>query len=163
MKRLALAAAVALAGCAHVSPGPPPDYEGALAQLAPAGELAPAQMRGRVILVQFFATWCFPCLGAFPELEKVEERYADRGLTVVGVGMDLEGAQVLTPFALHERPPFPILIATDDIRSGQSAFGKIPEVPVSYLIGRDGKLLAAWPGLVGAQRLQSGIEEALAK
>jgi thiol-disulfide isomerase/thioredoxin len=154
---------LALSGCAHVPAGPPPDYDGTLMGLEAAGELAPAELKGRVILVQFFATWCFPCLGAFPELIHVEKAYADRGLTVVAVGMDLEGALVLGPFAEREQPPFPVLIADDVIRSGQSAFGKIPEVPVSYLVGRDGKLLAAWPGLVGSKRLESGIEEALSK
>jgi thiol-disulfide isomerase/thioredoxin len=163
VRRLLLAALLAAAACAHVPQGPPPDYHAVLARLPVAGELAPAELKGRVILVQFFATWCFPCLGALPELEKVEERYAQRGLTVVLIGMDLEGAKVLTPFALHERPQFPILIADDEVRSGQSAFGKIPEVPVSYLLGRDGELLAAWPGLVGAKRLESGIEDALSR
>jgi thiol-disulfide isomerase/thioredoxin len=110
-----------------VPSGPPPDYQAAIARLPAAGEFAPAELEGRVILVQFFATWCFPCLAAFPELKRVEERYAQRGLTVVAVGMDLEGTKVLTPFALHERPPFPILVADDEVRSGKSAFGKIPE------------------------------------
>jgi thiol-disulfide isomerase/thioredoxin len=150
-------------GCAHVPQGPPPDYEGTLAQLQPAGDLVPSAYRGRVILVQFFATWCFPCLGAFPGLKKLEDEFAERGLTVVTVGMDLEGAKTLTPFAIEERPPFPILIADEEIRSGQSAFGKIPTVPVSYLIGRDGKLLAAWQGLVKETTLREALDEALSR
>lgn len=161
MRRLLLAAAVGLAGCAHAPEAPPPDLDGTLESLAPAGELAPAELKGRVVLVQFFATWCFPCLGAFPELEKVETQYAQRGLTVIAVGMDLEGAKVLAPFALHEQPPFPILIGGDEIRSGQSDFGPIPAVPVSYLIGRDGRLISAWRGLLGAKDLEGRIEDAL--
>ena len=156
--------AIALvAACAHKSAPPPPVSAFAPAlQLTSVGSVPYAQLeRGQVLLVTFLATWCFPCLGQLPILEKAQREHASRGFRIVAVGMDLEGAEVLEPFAREYQLPFPLLVADDRIRKGETAFGLISSLPASFLFGRDGRLVAAFAGFAAAAELDPLIASAL--
>lgn len=154
-----------LAACAHKSAPPPPPTLSAFApalQLASVGSVPHTQLeRGQVLLVTFLATWCFPCLGQLPILEKAQREHASRGFKIVAVGMDLEGAEVLEPFAREYQLPFPLLVANDRIRKGETAFGLISSLPASFLFGRDGRLIAAFAGFAAAAELDQLIASAL--
>ncbi len=127
-------------------------------QRAAAGELS-----GHVVLVNFFATWCFPCVAELPTLEALQRDYGSRGFQVVAVGMDLEGAQVLAPFADHYQLPYPVLVADERILSGQSVFGQIVALPTSFILDRQGRVVAAWQGMAGHEDVAKAIEKALKK
>jgi peroxiredoxin len=118
-------------------------------------------LRGQVVLVTFLATWCFPCIGQLPILEKAQRQYGERGFRIVAVGMDLEGAEVLEPFAREYALPFPLLVADHQIRNGQTAFGPISALPSSFLFGRDGRLITAFAGLPVPAQLEELIARAL--
>jgi len=111
--------------------------------------------------VTFLATWCFPCLGQLPLLEIEQKRHGVRGFQILAVGMDLEGAEVLEPFAREYSLPFPLLVADGAIRKGQTAFGPIPVLPASFLFGRDGRLITVFPGLLVPDELDQLIVRAL--
>jgi hypothetical protein len=111
--------------------------------------------------VTFLATWCFPCLGQLPLLETEQKQHGARGFQIVAVGMDLEGAEVLEPFAREYALPYPLLVADEAIRKGQTAFGPIPVLPASFLFGRDGRLVTAFPGLLVPDELDQLIRRAL--
>lgn len=118
-------------------------------------------LRDRVVLVQFFATWCFPCIGAIPLLQKLEESYAAKGFIIVGVGMDLEGALVLEPFVDQYQLSFPVLIADQRMRQGQTPFGPITALPSAFLFGRDGRLITAFAGLPVASEIDQLVSRAV--
>jgi peroxiredoxin len=122
---------------------------------------AATNLSGRVVLVNFFATWCFPCVAELPTLEALQRDYGPQGLQVVGVGMDLEGAQVLAPFADHYELRYPVLVADERILSGQSHFGTIVALPTSFILDRQGRVVAAWQGLAGHEDVAKAIEKAL--
>lgn len=122
---------------------------------------AAANLAGRVVLVNFFATWCFPCVAELPTLEALQRDYGPRGLQVVGVGMDLEGAQVLAPFAEHYELRYPVLVADERILSGQSVFGAIVALPTSFILDRQGRVVAAWQGVAGHEDVARAIEKTL--
>lgn len=154
-----------LAACAHAPTQPPPS----LSAFAPALQLRAVgptpysypELPGRVLLVTFLATWCFPCIGQLPLLEKEQRQHGKSGFRIVAVGMDLEGAEVLEPFAQEYRLPFPLLVADDRIHQGQSAFGPIPALPAAFLFGRDGRLVAVFAGLLEPAELDELIVHAL--
>ncbi len=161
----ALAIAVWLGSCAHSPSAPPPP----LSAFAPALRLpsagsipySEAEAPGQVLLITFLATWCFPCIGQLPILEAEQRRHAARGFRIVAVGMDLEGAEVLAPFAQEYGLPFPLLVADERIRKGQTAFGPISSLPASFLFGRDGRLITAFAGLLLPSELDELIVRAL--
>ncbi len=121
----------------------------------------PSALEGQVTVVNFFATWCFPCLGQLLLLGKIQKDLGPRGLRVVAVGMDLEGGKVLDPFVRAEPRPFPVLIADEAIRKGETPFGKIPVVPSTFLIDREGRIVQAWAGLPNPDELRAAVEERL--
>ncbi|MFL5343321.1 MAG: TlpA family protein disulfide reductase [Hyalangium sp.] len=124
---------------------------------------AAEELSGRVVLVNFLATWCFPCMAELPTLEALQRDYGPQGFQVVGVGMDLEGEQVLVPFAEHYALRFPVLVADQRIHLGQSPFGVIDALPTSFILDRQGRVVAAWQGVAPHEEMAKAIEKVLKK
>src|SRR5690349_1458246 len=99
--------------------------------------IASDSLRGRVVYVDFWASWCEPCRRSFPWLAKLQERYGSRGLAIVAIDLDQErkaGEDFLAKF------PAPFHVAFDASGRTAEAFG-VEAMPTSFLIGRDGKIL----------------------
>jgi thiol-disulfide isomerase/thioredoxin len=156
-------------GCAGQSANAPPAHPDASPFLSElerlpvmgGGWLDRSQLAGKVVVVQFLASWCFPCFATAPRLQEISDHQQGRGLTVVAVGMDLEGAQVLRPFADQLGLRFPVLLSDDALRSGQTAFGKISMLPTTLIIGRDGKVLSVYAGVAEQGTLEPLLDSAL--
>jgi peroxiredoxin len=118
---------------------------------------------GQVVLVNFFATWCFFCLGDVPRLEQLQERRAKDGLQVIGVGLDREGVEVLEPFRDYYHLTYPILVGADRFGREGLPFAPVTVLPTSYLVGRDGRVLEKWEGVLPAKLLEAVIDAALAR
>lgn len=161
----ALALSLLLGACAH---GPPiPGGRAWLHPLSlqPAGAVdwTPAQGEGRVVLIQFMTTWCLPCLQQQPALEALRTQFEQDGLQIVWVGMDLEGALVLEPFAEQLAPEWPVLIADQALIDGQTLYGRVKELPQTVLLGRDGKPVGAWYGVASPAKIEPHIRRAIAQ
>jgi len=153
---------LALAACAHnpladIDPGQLAleDTRGARIQLG--------AFNGEVVLVNFFATWCFFCLGDIPRLEQLQETRGKDGLQVIGVGLDREGVQVLEPFRQFYHLTYPILVGADRFGREGLPFAPVTVLPTSYLVGRDGRVLEKWEGVLPAKLLDEMIDRALAQ
>lgn len=149
-----------LAGCA-TAPAPRPYRASLLLPSVGPVPLRPGELEGRVVLVKFLATWCLPCLSELASVLELQRRYGGKDFTVVAVGMDREGALVLEPFARQYELPFPLLLADERIRSGQSAFGPITALPTTFLLGRDGQVRLAYEGVAPPAPLGALIEKAM--
>ncbi len=165
LRRAALVTLVALAGCRGTRP-----VEAGHAFLnalnLPAVGPTPYDARaldGKVVLVNFFATWCFPCLAEMPTLEALQKDYAARGFQVVAVGMDLEGEKVLAPFADHYALRYPVLIADAAMIEGHSVFGAIQGLPTTVLLDRQGRAVAGWHGVESHADMAKAVEKLLAQ
>jgi len=159
-----------MAGCAGQSGNPPPKVDASpyLAELQRlpvlgGGWLDGSQLGGKVVVVQFLATWCFPCIATAPRLQEIYDHDQARGLVAIAVGMYLEGPQVLRPFADQLGLRFPVLVADDALRSGQTAFGKVGLLPTTLIIGRDGRVVSVYAGVAESGTLEPLIDEALRK
>lgn len=134
--------------------------------LAPAGVVAllgdklPAT-EGRVVLFDFWASWCAPCKASFPALAKLHTDYAARGFMVAAISVD-EKSAAASAFARRMTPPFPTLHDREHKLVRQVA---VPTMPTSYLVGRDGKVRAVHEGFRGeatVSELRREIEALLA-
>ena len=102
--------------------------------------------------------WCFPCLAELPTLTSAAARLRAGGFQVVAVGMDLEGGQVLGPFADALRAPLPGAAGGRRASAqGQSAFGPITALPTAFLLV-PGRRVAAWQGVAGQPEPGEGLE-----
>jgi len=126
-----------------------------------------ADYKGKVVLVNFWATWCDPCRVEIPWLIDMQAKYGAKGFTVIGVAMDDEGQSVVAPFVAKERfdvngqqvpMSYPILIGTDD---ASNKFGGILGYPTSFLISRDGKQVVRFQGLKSYDEIAQAIESQL--
>ena len=143
---LALVAILWIAGCGA---GAPTEPAGELPEILlkdlSGREVSLSSYRGKVLLVDFWATWCGPCEAAIPHLMKLQERYRDQGVTVLGIALDVGGAKVVTPYVEERKVNYPILLGDE---STARAFGGIPGVPTSFIIDRSGRIVHRYVGLV---------------
>lgn len=97
------------------------------------------ELRGKVVLLNFWATWCPPCRKEMPSMEALYRAYRDRGLVVLAVSQDQASSQEVKAFADALKLSFPVWHDRDGLIGRQYS---VPGVPTSYLIGRDGRI--AW-------------------
>ena len=112
------------------------------------------QFRGRVVLLNFWATWCAPCIEEIPVFSRWQRRYGAAGLQVIGVSMDDDEAAVIRFLAKHG-VPYPILMG--DAKLGES-FGGVYGLPQSFLIDTQGRIVFRNVGELDLEALRSQIE-----
>ena len=115
--------------------------------------------QGKVVFVNFWATWCAPCREETPDLVRVHQRYRQRGVEFAGVSMDDDPAAVAPRFARRYNIEYPILVAPPDSLLTQA----IETIPTSFLIDRRGKIARTWMGIVREKELAAAIEALLAE
>jgi peroxiredoxin len=135
-----------------VAPQAAPDFR--LASLT-GGEISLAGLRGRLVLLNFWATWCEPCRREMPGLEALWRRYRDRGLTVLAINEDNDGGARAAHFVARHELTYPVLLDRDGV-VGRSYRARA--LPMSYLVGADGNMLAA---VAGARDWDAGAAGAL--
>jgi len=113
-----------------------------------------ASLRGKVVLVDFWASWCEPCRRSFPWLNEMQAKYADRGLVVIGVNVDRERAQA--DRFLHDVPA-QFRIVYDPAGALASRYD-LPGMPASYVIGPNGDIVGRHLGFRAALRAQREAE-----
>jgi thiol-disulfide isomerase/thioredoxin len=103
-------------------------------------------MKGRVVLVDFWATWCTPCRKSMPELQALHDKYADRGFSVVGVSID-DGktAGKVKKFVASKKITYPIAI--DSEKAGAWERFRVKAVPAAFLVDQEGRIVAQWTGI----------------
>ncbi len=127
-----------------------------------------AQYRGKVVLVNFWATWCDPCRVEIPWLIEMQEKYGPRGFVVLGIAMDEEGKKAVEPYVQKERftvngnsgraMNYPILIGNDAVAN---KFGGLIGFPTSVLISKDGREVKRITGLISYDEIAKSIESLL--
>jgi cytochrome c biogenesis protein CcmG/thiol:disulfide interchange protein DsbE len=117
-----------------------------------------SDFRGRVVLLNFWATWCPPCKVEIPWFVEFENQYQAMGLTVLGVSMDEDGWKAVKPFLEARNINYPIVVGNEDI---SVLYGGIDSLPTTLLIGRDGRTEFYHQGLVGRGEYQTEILQLL--
>lgn len=115
----------------------------------------PASLQGKVVIVNFWATWCKPCTKEIPDLSKVYEKYKDHGLVLLGVMMDDPDNQALLNFQSDNMMSYPVVRVNSDIFA---SYGQPGNMPTTFIYDRQGKRVATHVGAVTATKLTSELE-----
>jgi thiol-disulfide isomerase/thioredoxin len=117
---------------------------------------------GKLVLINFWATWCGPCRDEMPLLDHTRAQHAVDGLEVVGIAID--DADAVGDFLKDSPVRYPILVGGDDVANPSLLFGDTRSVlPYSVLIGRDGKLIAQRAGSFSSSSLAGWLKPHLIK
>jgi peroxiredoxin len=128
-----------------------PDFS--LANLA--GEtVSLSDYKGKVILLDFWATWCPPCRKEIPDFVNLQDEYGAKGLQIVGISLDQDGVQVVKDFAEEFGINYPVLMGNSKVKAD---YGGIRGIPTTFLISRKGEIIDKYVGF----RDKSVFEEAI--
>jgi thiol-disulfide isomerase/thioredoxin len=118
-----------------------------------------ADYKGKVVLLDFWATWCGPCKVEIPGFIDLQKKYGRDGLQVVGVSVD-DTVDKLKPYVTDMKMNYPVLqgLGHDDL---MDAFGPMLGIPVSVIISRDGRVCAKHTGLTSRETFESQIKSLL--
>jgi thiol-disulfide isomerase/thioredoxin len=117
-----------------------------------------SELRGKAVLLNFWATWCGPCKIETPWLVELQREYGSQGLQVVGVAMDDSGKEDIEKFAHEMGVNYPVLLGKEAVGD---AYGGVPALPESFFIGRNGKIVDRIIGLKGRGEIEDAIKKAL--
>jgi thiol-disulfide isomerase/thioredoxin len=139
-------------GLAELTGARLPDLDGALQSVE--------QWHGKVVVVNFWATWCPPCREEIPMLVKLQEKYGARGLQLVGIAIDQP--EKVRPYAAEMRMNFPVLIGSaDGIELTRQLGNKASVLPYTVVLSRDGKIASREVGALKEPRIEALLSSLL--
>lgn len=115
----------------------------------------PDNLKGKIVVVNFWATWCPPCKKEIPDFSRVFEKYKDKGLIVLGVLMEDVDANALMNFQSDHEMSYPVVRGTAQI---DAAYGRPKNYPTTFIFDRSGHLVFGEPGGLSERKLLSIVE-----
>jgi peroxiredoxin len=120
-----------------------------------------SDFKGRVVLVDFWATWCVPCHNELPDLKALYKSHKNQGFTILGVSLDDGGQATVSKFAKDNDVTYPIVLAggTDQVPAGYDIEG----LPMAYLVDAQGIIRKQYAGQVNPEELERDVDQLLNK
>jgi cytochrome c biogenesis protein CcmG, thiol:disulfide interchange protein DsbE len=113
--------------------------------------------RGKVVVLDFWATWCDPCREETPYLVQLQQKYGDRGLQIIGISMD-DGPEPVRGFYQQFHMNYPVVMGT--AKTGE-LYGGVLGLPIAFFVDRDGKIYSKKIGAQSAAALEREIRKLL--
>jgi len=113
-----------------------------------------SDFKGKVVILDFWATWCPPCRTEIPSFVALQKKYADKGFTVIGVSLDEQGPSVVKPFMRSFGMNYPVVMGTPKIVLD---YGGITAIPTTFVIDRQGNVVTDYQGAMDQATFESVI------
>jgi peroxiredoxin len=116
------------------------------------------EYRGKVVLLNFWATWCGPCKQEIPWFVEFQQTQEQRGFAVLGVSIDEDGWDSVKPYIEEKHINYPVMIGNDEVAR---LFGGLDSIPLTLIIDRSGRIAAIHAGLCRKDEYESDIKAVL--
>jgi thiol-disulfide isomerase/thioredoxin len=117
-----------------------------------------AKLHGKVVVVNFWATWCGPCRSEIPGMQEVYEKYKSKGLEIVGVSLDQKGWDVINPFVKKMNISYPVVLGNQQVAE---SYGNIDAIPATFIVGKKGEVLLHHVGYMSKEEFEKAVKAAL--
>jgi peroxiredoxin len=117
-----------------------------------------ADFKGKVVILDFWATWCGPCSAEIPGFIALQKQYEKQGLVVIGVSVDEGGAAVVKKFMQKLDMSYPVVLADEKT---EQAFGGVEAIPTTFIIDREGRIVKKHPGFTDKDEFENEIKPLL--
>jgi len=111
--------------------------------------------RGQILVVNFWATWCPPCVEEVPKLNQLYQRYKDNGVQVVGIALDKDSLNLVAPFVKRNKIDYLVLVGNQQVLSQVKNF---KGVPTTLLLDREGKIRKKFDGSFEPEKLEESLQ-----
>lgn len=122
------------------------------------GQLSLDELKGKVVIIDFWATWCPPCIKGIPDFVDLHKTYADKGFEMVGISVDRGGPTVVRQFMEKNGVQYPMVMASMDVINAYEVFSGIP---TTFIIDKDGNIVEKIVGYQPKQYFENHIKRLL--
>jgi len=116
-----------------------------------------ASYRGKIVLLDFWATWCAPCRTEIPHFIELQNKYGSQGLQIIGISLD-DSAKPVQKFYAEQKMNYPVAVGDDKLAD---QYGGVLGLPVAFLIDREGRIITQHTGETDAAVFEKEVAEAL--
>lgn len=117
-----------------------------------------SDFKGKVVILDFWATWCPPCIAEIPHFIELYDEYKNRGLEVIGISVDWNGQRVVPPFAEESGINYVLLLGDDEVTD---LYGGIISIPTTFILDREGSIRKRYMGYRDKEVFERDIKELL--
>jgi len=116
------------------------------------------KLTGKVVVINFWATWCGPCRNEIPGFLEVYQKYRSKGLEIVGVSLDRDGWDVVRPYIQKAKVTYPVVVGDGKLAD---EYGGIDAIPTTFILDRKGNIVKRHIGYMSAPLFEKIIAELL--
>ncbi|MBU0682006.1 MAG: TlpA family protein disulfide reductase [Proteobacteria bacterium] len=113
---------------------------------------------GKVVLVNFWATWCPPCRREIPSLVRLQEENSDKGFTVIGISMDKSASDKVSQFVEKMGVNYPMALGSNEVAR---SFGALGTIPSTFLVDASGMIVKKYPGYTTYEKMAEDVKDLL--
>ncbi|MFA5388562.1 MAG: TlpA disulfide reductase family protein [Candidatus Omnitrophota bacterium] len=117
-----------------------------------------SDFKGKVLIIDFWATWCPPCKQEVPHFIELYDQYKDKGLEIIGIALDWQGEKVVPKFVSEYKINYPVVLGNDEV---SGLYGGIAAIPTTFLVDREGNIIKKYIGYNAKEVFEKDMKELL--